>query len=203
MKVIQSGEWEAMNFVIVLDDSLECGPTPIADRILDALRTPFAINASIEPLTITASVGITTGTYITPEDLLRDADIALYRAKGEGKDCAAVFSLSMQESVETRRNLELELRHAIVKQQFFVEFQPIVGLTSGVVTGVEALVRWQHPLRGVVGPSEFILLLESSGLIKQVGSWVLDVACRQGAMWASQGHPLTMAVNLFVCTTGR
>ena len=127
---------------------------------------------------------------------MRDADIALYRAKVEGKDRAAVFSSPMQEAVETHRALELDLRRAAVDGQFFVLYQPTVLVATGAVTGVEALVRWRHPVRGLVGPDEFIPMLESTGLIKQVGNWVLDVACRQGATWASQGHALTMAVNI-------
>ena len=83
-----------------------------------------------------------------------------------------------------------------VEGQFFVLYQPTVVLATGAITGVETLLRWQHPIRGVVGPDEFIPVLESTGLIKQVGNWVLNAACRQGAMWASQGHPLTTAVNI-------
>jgi diguanylate cyclase (GGDEF)-like protein len=184
-------------FVVLIDEhSLAAGAQVVADRILDVLRAPFQITASTSPLTITASVGIATGTRVKAEDLLRDADIALYRAKVEGKDRAAVFSSPMQDAVETHRNLELDLRRAAVEEEFFVLYQPTILLATGAVTGVEALVRWRHPTRGLVGPAEFIPMLESSGLIKPVGTWILNTACRQGATWASQGHPLTMAVNI-------
>jgi len=184
-------------FVLLIDEhSLTAGASVVADRILDVLRAPFEIAASTSPLNITASVGIATGTRVKPEDLLRDADIALYRAKVEGKDRAAVFSSPMQDAVETHRKLELDLRIAAAEGQFFVVYQPTVLLATGAVTGVEALVRWRHPVRGLVGPDQFIPMLESTGLIKQVGNWVLDMACRQGATWASQGHSLTMAVNI-------
>jgi diguanylate cyclase (GGDEF)-like protein len=182
--------------VLVHEHSLVAGAKVVTDRILDVLRTPFEITGSTLPLTITASAGIATGTRGKAEDLLRDADIALYRAKVEGKDRAAVFSAPMQDAVEAQRKLDLDLRRAVAEGQFFVVYQPTVLLATGAMTGVEALVRWRHPLRGVVGPDEFIPTLESSGLIKHVGKWVLDVACRQAAMWASEGHPLTMAVNL-------
>jgi diguanylate cyclase (GGDEF)-like protein len=182
--------------VLVTGNSVAGGTKVVADRILDILRAPFRITASTSPLSITASVGIAVGTGLKPEDLLRDADIALYRAKEEGKDRAAVFSSPMQDAVETRRALELDLRRAVAEGQFFVLYQPTVVLTTGAVTGVEALLRWRHPLRGLIGPDEFIPMLESSGLIKAVGSWVLDVACRQCAIWASQGNTLTMAVNI-------
>jgi diguanylate cyclase (GGDEF)-like protein len=184
-------------FVVLVDeDSLAARASVVADRILSVLRAPFEIAASTSPLTITASIGIATGTRAKAEDLLRDADIALYRAKVEGKDRAAVFSSPMQDAVEAHRNLELDLRRAAAEGQFFVLYQPTVMLATGAVTGVEALVRWRHPVRGLVGPDEFIPMLESTGLIKRVGTWVLEVACHQAATWASQGHLLTMAVNI-------
>jgi diguanylate cyclase (GGDEF)-like protein len=181
---------------LVAGPSLEAGSKVIADRILTTLRKPFTVTTSTSPLTITASIGIAEGIRAIPEDLLRDADIALYRAKVEGKNRAAIFSSLMQDAVDAHRSLDVDLRRAIADGQFFVLYQPTVELTTGVMTGVEALLRWRHPLRGVVGPDEFIPLLESSGLIKQVGNWVLDVACRQAAAWAWEGHPLTMAVNI-------
>jgi diguanylate cyclase (GGDEF)-like protein len=184
-------------FVVLIDQrSLTAGASVVADRILDVLKAPFAITASPSPLAITASIGIATGTRVKPEDLLRDADIALYRAKVEGKNRAAVFSSPMQDAVDTHRSLELDLRRAVAEGQFFVLYQPTVHLATGLITGVEALVRWRHPVRGVVGPDEFIPVLESTGLIKQVGNWVLDEACHQGARWANLGHSLTMAVNI-------
>jgi diguanylate cyclase (GGDEF)-like protein len=191
------GRFGGDEFVVLVDgNSLATGASVVAERILTALRAPFQIKASTTPLAITASAGIATGIREKPEDLLRDADIALYRAKVEGRDRAAVFSSLMHEAVEIHRNLELDLRRAAVEGQFFVLYQPTLRLDTGGITGVEALLRWRHPTRGVVGPDEFIPLLESSGLIKEVGSWVLEVACRQGAQWASEGHSLTMAVNI-------
>jgi EAL domain-containing protein (putative c-di-GMP-specific phosphodiesterase class I) len=128
--------------------------------------------------------------------LLRDADIALYRAKAAGKHGVEFFAPSMQESVDSRRSLDLDLHDALKEGQFFLLYQPFVHLTSGVVTGVEALLRWRHPTRGVLAPSEFIPALESSGLIVSVGQWVLETACRQAAHWERQGHQLRVAVNV-------
>jgi EAL domain-containing protein (putative c-di-GMP-specific phosphodiesterase class I) len=128
--------------------------------------------------------------------LLRDADIALYRAKAAGKHGVQFFAHSMQESVDTRLSLDMDLHGALEDGQFFLLYQPFVHLASGAVTGAEALLRWRHPTRGVLAPSEFIPALESSGLIVSVGQWVLETACRQAAQWQREGHRLPVAVNV-------
>ena len=191
-------------FVVLLEGaSLGAGVQAVADRILGVLETPFEIPGNDAPLGVTASIGIAEGDRMTPGDLLRDADIALYRAKATGKRHAVLFSPSMQKAVDDHRNLDLDLRRALEGDEFFLLYQPIVDLASGTVTGVEALLRWRHPERGVLQPAEFLPLLESSGLIIPVGSWVLDVACRQGALWHSQGNSLTVSVNLAAAQLGR
>jgi EAL domain-containing protein (putative c-di-GMP-specific phosphodiesterase class I) len=131
-----------------------------------------------------------------PEELLRDADIALYRAKAAGKHRAVSFVHSMQEAVDTRHSLDLDLHGALKKDQFFLLYQPFIHLTSGSLTGVEALLRWRHPTRGVLLPDEFVPALEASGLIVSVGQWVLETACRQAAQWQREGHRLRVAVNV-------
>ena len=145
---------------------------------------------------MTASIGIVEGNRSTPEELLRDADIALYRAKAAGKQCAVLFSSSMQEDVDDRRHLALDLHAAFEAGQFFLVYQPTVELSTRVITGVEALLRWNHPERGVVQPDEFVPALESSGLIVPVGQWVIQTACEHGATWNRQGHRLAVAVNI-------
>jgi diguanylate cyclase (GGDEF)-like protein len=191
-------------FVVLLEGaSLGAGVQAVADRILGVLETPFEIPGNDAPLGVTASIGIAEGDRMTPGDLLRDADIALYRAKATGKRHAVLFSPSMQKAVDDHRHLDLDLRRALEGDEFFLLYQPIVDLASGTVTGVEALLRWRHPERGVLQPAEFLPLLESSGLIIPVGSWVLDVACRQGALWHSQGNSLTVSVNLAAAQLGR
>ena len=131
-----------------------------------------------------------------PEDLLHDADIALNRAKASGKQRAVLFTSPMQDAVDARHSLEVDLHDALSAGQFFVLYQPIFDLESAVITGVEALVRWRHPRRGVVGPVDFIPTLESTGLIIPVGRWILNEACRQGAVWQDDGHPLSISVNI-------
>ena len=191
-------------FVVLLEGaSLAVGVQAVADRILGVLEAPFEIQSNETPLTVTASIGIAEGDRMTPGDLLRDADIALYRAKAAGKHRAVLFTPSMQRGVDDHRSLDLDLRRALEMEEYFLLYQPIVELSSGVVTGVEALLRRRHPQRGVLSPDEFLPLLESSGLIIPVGSWVLDVACRQAALWQSQGHPLMLSVNLSAAQLGR
>jgi diguanylate cyclase (GGDEF)-like protein len=184
-------------FVVLAEGaSLDAGVQVVADRILDVMATPFEIADSEVPLSVTASIGIAEGRRATPDDLLRDADIALYQAKEAGKKCSVVFAPEMQDSVNDHRRLEVDLSTALGADQFFLLYQPVVDLSSGVVTGVEALLRWRHPIRGVLQPDDFIPALESSGLIVPVGRWVLEEACRQGAIWEGQGHRMAVAVNI-------
>jgi diguanylate cyclase (GGDEF)-like protein len=168
----------------------------VAQRVLAALDPPIEISASDVPLTVTASIGIASGDRATPEELLRDADIALYRAKAAGKHRAEVFTPSMLVSVDDHRSLDVDLHAALGADQFFLLYQPTIDLATGALTGVEALLRWRHPTRGVVQPLDFIPALESSGLIVPVGQWVLEEACRQGAHWHAQGHRLVVSVNV-------
>lgn len=184
-------------FVVLADGaSLKGGANIVAGRILDALNAPFEISDSDIPLAVNASLGIAEGDRTTPDELLRDADIAMYRAKAAGKHCAVLFSHAMQESVDDHRHLELDLHRALENGQFFLLFQPTVDLATGDLIGVEALIRWRHPDRGIVLPDEFIPSLESSGLIVPVGRWLLETACRQGVVWQSEGRPITVSVNI-------
>jgi len=168
----------------------------VAARILDVMATPFEIDGSSTPLTVTASIGYAEGDRATPEELLQDADIALYQAKATGKRRAVKFVPSMQAEVDDHRHLEVDLDRALETEQFLLVYQPTVDLSSGEFTGVEALLRWRHPERGVVQPDDFIPALESSGLIMPVGAWVLHEACRQGATWMRQGYRFTVSVNV-------
>jgi len=184
-------------FVVLTEGaSLAGGAGMVADRILDVLSTPFEIADSDVPLAVTASIGFAEGDRSTPEELLQDADIALYQAKAAGKRCAVSFAPSMQAAVDDHRHLEVDLEGALLADQFFLEYQPTIDLSTGVFTGVEALIRWRHPERGVVQPDDFIPALESTGIIVPVGAWVLQEACREGARWHEQGHRFTVSVNV-------
>jgi diguanylate cyclase (GGDEF)-like protein len=184
-------------FVVLAEgSSLAAGADMVAERILDVLATPFEIAGSDAPLSVTTSIGIAEGARATPGELLRDADIALYQAKAAGKKCAVVFAPAMQEAVDDSRILEMDLNGALEADQFFLLYQPTFDLSSGAFTGVEALLRWRHPTRGVIQPDDFISALEANGLIVPVGRWVLEEACQQGATWQRQGHDVTVSINV-------
>jgi diguanylate cyclase (GGDEF)-like protein/PAS domain S-box-containing protein len=185
-------------FVVLAEGaSLGAGPEMVAERLHDALREPFVIEgyASVS-LTVTASIGIAGGQRNSASELLRDADIALYRAKALGKNRSALFQPEMQTAVLDRIELDADLRSALAEEQFFLLYQPVFDLDHVSVSGVEALVRWRHPVRGVVPPDQFIPMLEESGLIVEVGRWVLFEACRQAAQWHRRGFKLSMSVNV-------
>jgi EAL domain-containing protein (putative c-di-GMP-specific phosphodiesterase class I) len=183
--------------VIAEDLSLAAGPELAAERPLAALQQPFTLGASGETrLTVTASIGVATGERKTAEELLRDADIAMYSAKWDGRSRYAAFETEMQDTVQNRMELEIDLREAIEHEQFFLAYQPTFDLSEMSPTGVEALIRWEHPSRGVVQPDAFIPPLEETGLTTEVGRWVLREACRQGAAWRAVGHMVDIAVNV-------
>jgi len=193
-------------FVVVAEAmSLAAGPELIAERLLEALKQPFELQGNdFDPkgapaksrLTVTASVGIAAGDRESAEELLRDADIAMYRAKWAGKNRYVVFESGMQDAVQSRMELEMDLREALEREEFFLVYQPTFDLQTMSPTGMEALIRWRHPTRGVVQPDDFIPLLEETGMITEVGEWVLREACRQGAVWRARGYPIGMAVNV-------
>jgi len=185
-------------FVVICEElSLEAGPELIAERLLEALKPSFKIGADEEtPFTVSASIGIAMGGRTSAEELLREADIAMYRAKWDGKNRYAVFDTGMQDTIRQRAELELDLRDALDRSEFFLVYQPTFALSDMSPTGVEALIRWNHPVRGVVPPDDFIPLAEETGLISEIGKWVLDQACSQSAAWREAGYAIGMAVNV-------
>jgi diguanylate cyclase (GGDEF)-like protein len=185
-------------FVVLAEgDSLSAGPEVIAERIRAVLSEPFLIEGP-ELLTLRthASMGIAVGVRETADDLLRDADVALYEAKAAGKDCFVLFAPEMQLAVLDRLELESDLRKAIGTDQLFLVYQPTLDLRSETITGVEALLRWNHPTRGLVMPDVFIPLAEETGLIAPIGRLVLFQACAAAAGWQRLGGPLSVAVNV-------
>ncbi len=185
-------------FVILTEGvSLSAGPMMVAERIKEVLRTPFQVDGYEGlPITVTASIGIATGDRPSAQELLRDADIALYRAKAAGRNRCVLFEPSMQAAAIDRLELKSDLESAVANGQFFLLYQPIFDLDSVQVRGVEALLRWQHPTRGVISPDNFIPVLEDTGLIVEVGRWVLSEACAQATVWHRLGYPTTMSVNV-------
>ncbi len=185
-------------FVVLAEgQSIAAGPEILAERLLEVLRAPFDLGERVgAPLKVTASIGIASGQRDSADDLLRDADIALYRAKALGKDGAASFEPEMQSAVLDRLGLKMDLMSALSNREFHVVYQPLFDLATMKIYGVEALLRWTHPVRGLVGPTEFIPMLEETGQIVEVGGWVLRDACRQAAAWHRDGHPLALSVNV-------
>jgi diguanylate cyclase (GGDEF)-like protein len=185
-------------FVVVAEGlSLAAGPELIAERLLEAFSEPFLLGDEGETLVhAKASVGIATGVRPSAEELLRDADIAMYRAKWGGKGRYLVFESGMGDEVQSRLELEMDLQVALDNEEFFLVYQPTFDLQTMTPTGVEALIRWRRPGRGVAQPEEFIPLLEESKMIVDVGAWVLREACAQAAGWQEEGRALELSVNV-------
>jgi diguanylate cyclase (GGDEF)-like protein len=184
-------------FIVLLESTTyEAPPDVIATRVIEAMREPVTLDDGETTISASASVGISIGTRATADELLRDADLALYTAKAAGKDRAVLFQASMQSTAEDRLQLEIDLDDALKNEQFFLLYQPIVALASQAVVGVEALIRWRHPERGIVEPDDFIPLAEETGRIVPIGRWVLNEACRQAAVWEGQGLLVGMSVNV-------
>jgi diguanylate cyclase (GGDEF)-like protein len=182
---------------VVLSEVPDGGLGVVAERLLEILREPFRLGDGTQiTLSISASIGIATGMHSSPEELLRNADIAMYRAKSMGKNCYVLFEPEMHEVVKRQLTLETDLAEAFAQREFFLVYQPIVELDSGVPRDVEALLHWRHPSRGVLGPVEFISVLESSELIIGVGRFVLMEACRQAKAWHDEGHLVGISVNV-------
>jgi diguanylate cyclase (GGDEF)-like protein/PAS domain S-box-containing protein len=168
----------------------------LAHRILDEIRRPMQLADA--PLSVTASMGVVLagGPEDRAESLLRDAHTALYRAKERGRDRIEVFDEAMRRQTVQRLRLESALKLALEEHQITVAYQPTIDLRTGVLEGVEALARWQHPNLGKVGAEAFMTIAEDSGLIVPIGMWVLNEACRQAAAWRDSGRFLTVGVNL-------
>jgi len=185
-------------FVALLENfPLDVGPELVAERICQVLGQPIELESLPgRKLSLTASVGIAIGRRDCADDLLRDADFALYDAKSAGKNRWKVYEPSVHSTIQDRLELEIDLQEALARGQFFLLYQPTFDLRSGRVIGVEALIRWRHPSRGVIEPDAFIPIADATGMIIPIGRWVLDTACRQAQAWHRRGSPLTVSVNV-------
>jgi diguanylate cyclase (GGDEF)-like protein len=179
--------------IIQFEGQQPAAATALAQRLIDLLSRPFLVNGHV------LNVGTSVGIALSPEDgatlmdLTRSADLALYRAKHEGRGTFRFFETEMDTRMQHRRLLELELRSAIAMRQFHLLYQPQVDAGSGAVVGFEALIRWTHSTRGVISPVDFIPLAEETGLIVPIGDWVLREACREAAGWRPE---ISLSVNL-------
>jgi diguanylate cyclase (GGDEF)-like protein/PAS domain S-box-containing protein len=184
-------------FVILLLDDLAENAALTAEKILLALSQPYFIGT--HELCVTTSIGIS----LYPDDgndaesLIRSADTALYQAKSKGRDNYQFFKEEMNARAVERQSLEVDLRRAIKQEEFILHYQPKVNLNTGEITGVEVLIRWNHPTRGIIFPGTFISIAEDCGLIVPLGKWVLEHACQQARAWIDQGHlPMPVAINI-------
>jgi predicted signal transduction protein with EAL and GGDEF domain len=180
-----------------LDDEREA--IEVAQRIGALFTRPFVLSGIEHFVTVSVGIAIARESGERPETLIRDADAAMYRAKERGRGRYELFDQRMRARAVERLQVENELRRAIGRDELRVHYQPIVSLDSGAVIGFEALVRWQHPRRGLIAPGEFVPTAEESGVIESLGRWVLERACRQAAEWHARnpdGFPVGMSVNL-------
>jgi diguanylate cyclase (GGDEF)-like protein/PAS domain S-box-containing protein len=182
--------------LLVEDIATDRDPVKLAERISDAFDDPFLVDG--KELHVHASIGIATNRDVDDVDqLLRNADLAMYRAKAAraGYEC---YDPGMHADLVERLQMSSDLRDALEAEQFVLHYQPMLELSTGAITGVEALVRWQHPERGLVPPNDFIPLAEETGLIRPLGQWLLEQACAQAVKWQESG-PLTLSVNISAC----
>jgi diguanylate cyclase (GGDEF)-like protein len=187
-------------FAVALPDLKSKSPIEgIGRKILDSVAKPIELDGQV--LRVSFSIGASA----YPDDgddfdtLLKNADTALYQAKAEGKNIYRAFTAAMGENTLGRAQMDTELHWALEREQFFLEYQPQFDTQSGRVIGIEALIRWRHPRLGILAPADFIPVAEQSGLIMEIGHWVLREACRQNKVWHQLGHKLPVAVNISVC----
>ncbi|HLL38637.1 MAG TPA: EAL domain-containing protein [Rubrobacteraceae bacterium] len=183
-------------FSIILDDFAEAQYiAPRAQKVIDYLAQPYVLDG--REVFVTTSVGIAVYPSSSRESLIADADNAMYSAKKQKHDAYLFHTPEMNALARERLNTESKLRRALDQEEFLVYYQPKVDLTTGMIVGAEALLRWQDPDSGLISPGKFIPVLEDIGMIGRVGEWVMKTACRQGKAWQSDGFsPLRMAVNI-------
>jgi diguanylate cyclase (GGDEF)-like protein len=187
-------------FTVLLDDLKDADEAiTVAERLQVELAAAFSIDGHEVFTTVSIGIALSAPDYCRPEDILRDADTAMYRAKPLGNARHEVFEQGMHARAMDRLGLERDLRGALERREMFLEYQPIVSLSTGVLRGFEALVRWRHPQRGIIPPMKFIPVAEETGQIIPLGIWVLEEACRHVRRWqdlAPRDEPLMISVNL-------
>ena len=172
-------------------------PEPIAEKVLHTLSKPFQIEGKDLQIAASLGVAIFPDNGVNPEPLLQHADAAMYAAKKNGRGRYCFYSAELTEAAQIEQEFETELVQACKRHEFILHYQPFIDSKSGAITGMEALIRWQHPTRGLVPPNQFISKLEDLGLMEEVGYWVLLTACRQSVEWQTQGLlRIRMAVNV-------
>jgi diguanylate cyclase (GGDEF)-like protein len=187
-------------FAVVLGDlSTECAAVRVATRIIEAVQAPFLIDGKEVFVEVSVGIALDATGAGRGQNLLRDADLAMYQAKRSGKGRYEIFKPGLRTALLSRLDLEHDMRHAVERGQLLLHYQPILDLTEERILAVEALLRWQHPQRGLLPPCEFIPAAEETGLIVPIEAWVLATACQQVSTWMEGRHPpLTLNVNMSV-----
>ena len=181
-------------FAVIQSDAPQpAASTALATRLVDLIGRAYAIDGHMLHIGASVGVAIAPSDGCEPDVLLKNADLALYRAKAEGRGCYRFFEPGMDERMQARRSMEIDLRRALALKQLDLVYQPQFDLASNAIIGFEALLRWHHPTRGVVPPGEFLPLAEEIGVMTAIGEWVLRTACKQASNWPT---PVTIAVNL-------
>jgi diguanylate cyclase (GGDEF)-like protein/PAS domain S-box-containing protein len=188
------------DFAVLFEDLPDLsGAINVAERIHAAIAEPFQVGDEEVYTGCSMGLALTNKGLHSPGDLVRDAELAMYRAKAKNDGAVEIFDPSMNQKAKDRFRLEAELRHAIERSEFLLNYQPLISFRTGRIEGWEALIRWKHPERGMVSPLDFIPLAEETGLIVPIGQWVLEEACRQASEWQQRFHsnpPRMINVNL-------
>jgi diguanylate cyclase (GGDEF)-like protein len=200
-EVVRSGDTvgrlEGDEFVVLVEAAARGARLDtLARRVIEALHAPVDLDDFGPSFAVTASIGLAFGQYAHPEDLLRDARLAMQAGKAAGKDRYTLFNANMRSVIEGQGALDAELNTALLDNQFFQLYQPIYDLGTRRVVGLEALIRWRHPTRGVLSAAEFLPLAEETGLIVPIGRWALEEACRRAAEWNVAGHRASISVQI-------
>jgi diguanylate cyclase (GGDEF)-like protein len=185
-------------FTILIDDVKQpSDATIVADRIHQATSRPFEVSGQEVYVTVSAGIALSSPSCSRPEDLMLDADTAMYRSKAQGRARTVVFDPTTRARSPQAIQLETDLRHALIRSEFRIHYLPVVDVASGDIQGLEALIRWAHPKRGLVAPEQFVPFAEETGLIVPIGRWLLDLASKefQGFRKAAPSRPLTLHVN--------
>ena len=185
-------------FTVVVPSTDENTLTAFAQTIVEAFKAPFSLGKTTVYLNVSIGLVLVDARYTNVPNVLRDADIAMYRAKAAGKSRYQLFDSEMQQAAMEMAQLETELHRAVENNHFKLLYQPIVDLETGLLNGFEALIRWEHPEKGIISPVTFIPLAEETGLIWEIGNWVLHEACRQTKIWHNMGlsNPPSISVNI-------